>query len=543
MQYLDKKCWGLNVVVKLDMMKAFDRVSWPFLQAVLFKLGFPAMFVNVVMRNLEATKLSVLVNGVSCGFFQPTRGVKQGDPLSPLLFILASEALSRSLILKMGVGSLSPYATHLDCPVITHLAFADDIVIFVNGSSASLKALADVLDLYQQGSGQKINFHKSFFVTSRRCPTARGSNMSRILGMQQSSLPFRYLGVSLFKGRNRPLYYQHLFEKVDTRLQSWQRKLLSPGGQLILIRHILSSIPLFTIASVLLPRQTERSLETKFANFFWGVDNGKPKQHWASWRKLCYPEDEGGLGIRSIDTIQKAASAKLLFNLLRGGSLWCDFLESLYLNRPSLAPSLTWKRMQQAHDFVDINVVYKGDLVVWSLAPYGDFTTASAYEALRPKAGRSLSARCIWGDGVPSEISIFMWRLLRQFLPFPDVIQNFGVCLPSICPLCSNASADLSHCLLACPVAQQVWRHFRNLFGLGNPTADSIRVECHSWWLFAVSGSATAWCANLIPSLALWTLWCSYNQGLHDGRAPPAVEIVRRVKRDLLAISTTRKLK
>ncbi|XP_019162179.1 PREDICTED: uncharacterized protein LOC109158735 [Ipomoea nil] len=82
LQQIHKECRGSNLIVKLDMMKAFDRVSWPFLRAVLSKLGFPATFVNIIMNNSGATRLSVLVNGVSCGFFQPTRGVKQGDPLS-----------------------------------------------------------------------------------------------------------------------------------------------------------------------------------------------------------------------------------------------------------------------------------------------------------------------------------------------------------------------------------------------------------------------------------------------------------------------------
>ncbi|XP_019183742.1 PREDICTED: uncharacterized protein LOC109178660 [Ipomoea nil] len=137
LQHINKRCRGANVAVKLDMMKAFDRVSWPFLRAVLGRFGFPAAFINPVLGNLEATRLSVLVNG----------------------------------------------------------------------------ALSDILKHYQTGSGQKINYSKSFFVTSKHYSTERLSTMSRILSMQHSSLPFRYLGVNMFAGRNRTHYYYHLLEK------------------------------------------------------------------------------------------------------------------------------------------------------------------------------------------------------------------------------------------------------------------------------------------------------------------------------------------
>ncbi|XP_019169762.1 PREDICTED: uncharacterized protein LOC109165453 [Ipomoea nil] len=136
-----------------------------------------------------------------------------------------------------------------------------------------------------------------------------------------------------------------------------------------------------------------------------------------------------------------------------------------------------------------------------------------------------------------------MWRLLCRLLPFPDILQRFGINLPSICPLCKNDSAELEHCMFRCPTAQQVWHHFRGLFGLGAALSSSIRVECHSWWLLATPGSATAWCANLIPCLILWTLWCSYNRGLYDGQVASTFIANRQIKQDLFALSSVQKLR
>lgn len=94
---LEKKARGSNAVIKLDMMKAFDRVNWTFLSHLLTRFGFATRFNNLIFNHLKGTYLSILVNDVPSGYFQPIRGVKQGDPLSPLLFILASEAFSRGI--------------------------------------------------------------------------------------------------------------------------------------------------------------------------------------------------------------------------------------------------------------------------------------------------------------------------------------------------------------------------------------------------------------------------------------------------------------
>lgn len=227
---LESRCRGMNIIVKLDMQKAFDRVSWSFLQAVLLKFGFPARLVELRLSNLRATRLSVLINGASCGFFQPTRGVKKGDPLSPYLFILMSEALSRVLNSGVAEGRIGRYEASHRCSTVSHLAFVDDFILFLNGKASSLRALKDILSLYQEASGQQINLEKNFFVPPKRCSPSRQAVLERHLGMRRSALPFKYLGINLYRGRNKSIYYHHILEKVDGKLNAWKSKLLSPGA-------------------------------------------------------------------------------------------------------------------------------------------------------------------------------------------------------------------------------------------------------------------------------------------------------------------------
>lgn len=154
---LKNKVRGSNTIIKLDMMKAFNRVNWTFLTTLLSRFGFAATFIKIIFNHLKGTHLSVLVNGVPFGFFQPSRGVKQGDPLSPILFILAAEAFSRGINKLVEQGVISSFNTGRSKP-ITHLSFVDDLLVFLNGGLMNLRKFRNFLVSYQRVSGQAANF-------------------------------------------------------------------------------------------------------------------------------------------------------------------------------------------------------------------------------------------------------------------------------------------------------------------------------------------------------------------------------------------------
>ncbi|CAH9110409.1 unnamed protein product [Cuscuta epithymum] len=221
---IDRKVRGTNVVVKLDMAKAFDRLAWTFLEAVLSKFGFSNCFINLILNHLRATHFSVLINGSPKGFFQPHRGVKQGDPLSPFLFILATEALSRGLKCMVAENKMKPYWIGPVGQSVTHLCFADDILVFLNGEARSIQNFKSFLGLYQKASGQAINFDKSSFGCGKTS-LARIRNLERLLGMTKLSFPMKYLGASLHKGINRKNYCNGIHQSFDKKLSTWKQKI------------------------------------------------------------------------------------------------------------------------------------------------------------------------------------------------------------------------------------------------------------------------------------------------------------------------------
>lgn len=143
---INKKLRDGNMTIKLDIQKAFDRVFWNFLQRVLKAFGFSEHSRLFVKNSSENNFFSILINGAPLGFFKTGQGVKQGDPLSPLLFIIIADILSRGLKALLLIGGLKPYALSRGCMHISHISFVDDIIIFTNGGIFGLRILMDFLD-------------------------------------------------------------------------------------------------------------------------------------------------------------------------------------------------------------------------------------------------------------------------------------------------------------------------------------------------------------------------------------------------------------
>ena len=147
MSGIRKKARGGNVVLKLDMAKTYDRVSWTFIVSVLRKFGFGERLIDMVWRLMSNVWFPVIINGASYGFFKSSRGIRQGDPLSPALFVIGAEVLSRGLNSLAAQSGFLGFTVPRGCPPVTHLAFADDVLVFANGSSSSLKDIMRLLEM------------------------------------------------------------------------------------------------------------------------------------------------------------------------------------------------------------------------------------------------------------------------------------------------------------------------------------------------------------------------------------------------------------
>ncbi|XP_026451584.1 uncharacterized protein LOC113351891 [Papaver somniferum] len=203
------------------------------------------MMASELVNKMKHTRRGVMVNGGPQGFFSTERGLKHVDPLSPILFVLMEEILSRGLKILVEKGKLQPMVIRKGC-YPTHLFFADDVFIFYNGSKRSLEEILTLLKDYQENTGQLINKQKiKCFVDG--CNPLRKDQISNMMQMELTTFPDKYLGVILKPVRVNGAIVCPMVEMMQKQLSSWKGKLLSFHDRLILIKSDLSSIPVYNM--------------------------------------------------------------------------------------------------------------------------------------------------------------------------------------------------------------------------------------------------------------------------------------------------------
>ncbi|XP_075074764.1 uncharacterized protein LOC142162321 [Nicotiana tabacum] len=341
---------GPNVILKLDMTKAYDRISWLFLTKVLRKMGFTERLIGVVFGLVSNNWYSILINGQAHGFFKSSRGIKQGDPVSPTLFILAAEALSRGLNALHTNLYFCGFGMPKWSPKINHLAYADDMIIFSSSDETSLMLIMQVLKAYENASGQLVNKTKSAVYLHHLTDMEVVSKVERITGIHRNDFPIIYLGCPIFYARRKLEFYQPLITKVMDKLQSWKDKLLSVGAGTV----------------------------------------GGTSMHWASWNTLCMPIEEGGICFRSLHDVAKALFSKLWWNFRTKPSLWSSFVCQKYCKKlnPVIVPwkrgSHIWRKMLECRDLIEHQILWQtkmGSSLFW----YENWTGLEALYFLVPQ--------------------------------------------------------------------------------------------------------------------------------------------------------------
>lgn len=248
-------------MLKIDLSKAFDRVSWLFLRMILTHLGFPQVFIKWIMCCITFVSFGTLINGsVSCSF-QAERGIRQGCPLSPLIFLIVMEGLSRLIALEKRARRLKGLKIMEQC-TLTHQLFVDDMLIFLDGGIQDDNTLSKVLNLFCAAIGMEINGAKSTISLSA-CTQQETYHALQNFPFQNLTMEdgLKYLGFRIKADGYKIAYWTWLIAKVERRLNIWSHHLLSRAGRLVVIKSVLEPTPVFWMALSWIPQGILQRIE------------------------------------------------------------------------------------------------------------------------------------------------------------------------------------------------------------------------------------------------------------------------------------------
>ena len=236
------------ILFKVDFEKAYDSIVHGYLNEVMVKMGFPTLWRKWIKGCTGTATASVLVNGSTTDEFLLGRGLRQGDPLSPFLFLLAAEGfhvmMESMLVNNIFVGYQVGSSNSI---IVSHLQFADDTLILREKSWENIRAMRVVLLLFEALSGLKVNFSKSLLV-GMNVAMSWLNEAAMVLNCKVGSIPFMHLGLPIGGNARRLSFWKPFLNRFKSRLSCWKLNHLSLGGRLILLKFVLSSLPVYALS-------------------------------------------------------------------------------------------------------------------------------------------------------------------------------------------------------------------------------------------------------------------------------------------------------
>ncbi|KAJ4811131.1 RNA-directed DNA polymerase (reverse transcriptase)-related family protein [Rhynchospora pubera] len=303
-------------LLKADVNKAFDKLSWDFLERALRYLNVPERFIQLLISSYKRAKVTIMINGNGDGFLEPTQGLRQGCPMSPYVFIIALEVLSRMLHMARNRGDLKGVKVASSSPIFTHAIYADDLVLMGDTSQAELDVLTNIMHKFGFVSGLNINPTKSRLWFSKSCDEHIVGRVQRAWNATSVQGAERYLGVMLGTRGDAKMNGLMLLEKIKAKLSGWKSNMLSHAGRLVLIKSVLMTMPVYYMSIEILPKGIIKEINSLMAKFFWGKTGHSRYLSFISWKKLCQPVSSGGLGLKDLQSFGEAIFFKIVWALM-----------------------------------------------------------------------------------------------------------------------------------------------------------------------------------------------------------------------------------
>eukprot|EP00253_Pinus_taeda_P016827 PITA_16827 len=346
---------------------------------VLESFGFSKRWVKWIHSLISTPNFSILVNGTPSKTFNASRGIRQGDPLSPFLFILAAKGLGRYIKKERAANKIKGLKLWGNDLPLTHQQFVDDIMLFREPTVKEVRQLKRILDLFAEASGLEINRDKScvfIFNTMEQIKT----HLTRLLGFKRGEFPTKYLGNLLDFTSKKLKNWQGVLEKLRNRVANWAFRTLNMAGRIVLVESVLQAIPIYPLSIMATPLGICSKIREIMRKFIWGGANHQKKWALVSWKHLTERKEKGGLGLRDPEKLNKVLGAKLWWQWLReGNDLWKaiwrlkynmpDTTVDILRQRETPKGSTIWDLTRQNRDIVENHIFWEvrggGEANLW----------------------------------------------------------------------------------------------------------------------------------------------------------------------------------
>ncbi|WVZ69867.1 hypothetical protein U9M48_018590 [Paspalum notatum var. saurae] len=517
-----------GLFLKLDFEKAYDRVSWNFLFEVLASRGFDPLWIKWIKMLVVGGSVGVCLNGEESAFFKPGKGLRQGDPISPLLFNLVGDVLAKMMMKAARAGLIKGLLTDFVTEGIYSLQYADDTIVFSSPEGRYIRNLKCILMWYERISGMRINFHKSEVLPLNVEP-ALMNNVSLFLGCPVGEFPLKYLGV--------PLHFDKL-----------SREDVQP-----LVDKILKRIAVFRFISSFIefPKWAIKCLNTHMSNFLWNDSEGRSKYHLANWESATMCRDFGGLGIPNLRDLNVCLLASWVKRYEADvGKLWREVIGFKYkTSRPNLFASkerrasqffkgMLWaakaarmgyrwrigngKRVKFWEDnwlgtsslaiqfwnlYVLVNEksksvaelwdgnslkctfrrVFGGDLMrlweevlqlastivfedeedslIWQFSSNGTYSSQSLYKVINFRGAFQVHSPAVWSLKIPPRVHFFLWLLSQNKVLTRDNLAKRREVSDDKCLFCCEKES-VHHLFFECMVSRNMWKVVSEALGV-----------------------------------------------------------------------------
>ncbi|XP_074305021.1 uncharacterized protein LOC141639953, partial [Silene latifolia] len=431
-------------MLKVDLRKAYDTIEWTFVRQMMVSLKFPLKFVEWIMQCVTTTSFSVVLNGQTYGFFAGQRGLRQGDPLSPLLFTVCMEYLSRLMAEARGFPG---FKFHPLCRGIklTHLMFADDLLLFCKGDIKSVTIMLEVFHCFSNASGLTISSEKSDIILNGIDDDTIGAILEHT-GFKKGSLPFKYLGVKISHKR---------LTKTDCN---------------VLVDRML----------FVLPAGVMERIQALCRNFLWEGGENYTKAPLVAWSVLCKGKDEGGLGLVDLKTWNIAAIGKLVWWIAKKKDhLWIQWVDKIYMKgrswlnyQPTAASSWAWRKIWE------VKKKFQEAYNQGKWMTDGDkYTIAKGYDWLVQSTPKIQWHKSAWNRFNIQRHCFIQWLIKHERLLTLDRLHKMGVNQSTTCYICGMAAESHKHLFQDCVYVTKCYKELYTWLGVSDQRKQLVSAD------------------------------------------------------------------